>query len=188
MLSLASSQIISKLYHFVDAEFQHLYGVDSSIRGNLFSIAAGLVLDRKQKEYNNLKVEERLYAIDYYGVRSINKLYFPSKIEYMMDRRTVSNTYYHLSKVSVKELSAMTGPLKYMVELAPIQEIDQLLVKAKNGDARLSVYTGSFIEHYLLHNLNSSWVQPSPLREEPIQGEVWESLPRKVWIFWSQGI
>lgn len=45
--------------------------------------------------------DAKFYALDYYGVRSINRFYFVDKIDYMMDHRTVNNTYYYLARVSL---------------------------------------------------------------------------------------
>jgi hypothetical protein len=91
------------------------------VRGNLFGIAGGLVLREKQLEYEKMDERDRYYAIDYFGVRSINQYYFARKIGTMLDARTVNATFYHLARTSLEELETMTGPLRYMTELRPHQ-------------------------------------------------------------------
>ena len=130
--------------------------------------------------------QNRLFAIDYYGVRSINQLYFSHKILEMMDSRTPENTYYHLARVSLEELEIVTGKLRFMVKLGPEDKIAGFIEEGRNGQQKGAVYKGSFMDKYLLGG--ETWVQEGLVAAKAEEGVVWEQLPRRVWVFWGDGI
>jgi hypothetical protein len=73
------------------------------------------------------------FAIDHYGIKTINKYYFPYKLESVFTRYQYQKTYAQLSRTTLKELESSTGTLRYVAVITPRDHIDRLLTKAYNN-------------------------------------------------------
>lgn len=68
-----------------------------------------------------------MYALDWFGIKTINTNYFGEKIGFMFDHRTVQNTFYYLARISLQELEIITGKLRYVARIAPFEEFNVML-------------------------------------------------------------
>jgi len=67
------------------------------IISNAFSITCRLVLKEKEK-----LAENGLLPMDYFGIKSINSLYFPKKIEHHFEFSFDQKVYRNLAKYTLK--------------------------------------------------------------------------------------
>jgi hypothetical protein len=92
------------------------------IVSNAFPIACRIVL--KEKDKLN---EKGILPIDYFGIKSMNSVYFPRKIEHHFEHSFDEKIYRNLAKYTLAEVEEAVGPLRYMVVLPFLDYISSKL-------------------------------------------------------------
>ena len=110
-------------------------------------LSAQKVLIKRQ-----LLLEEGEFAIDQYGLKTINKDYFACKLETVFTRYQYQKTYSQLARLTLSELEAEIGPMRYVAILIPRDWLATELQKAKEGDTKYYIVNGSFLRPCHFHS------------------------------------
>jgi hypothetical protein len=80
-------------------------------------ISHHIVLQRKQQAINraDLNKDDNNFAIDSYGLLTMNERYFPKKLQFTFENNHEEKIYTNLAKYTLKELEETVGPLRYIV-------------------------------------------------------------------------
>lgn len=164
------------------------YKLQGNVWIDLFLISSQQVLVREQERLR-LANSPTLFAIDSYGLKTINKFYFPFKLEFFFTKYQFEKTYTHLAKHTLQELETTVGPLRYAAVITPRADIEYLLEKAREGYSERFLIYDSFLQVFLYNNTQEAFIMANP--ERPVvraDFPTWSKLPRIIWLFWDKGM
>jgi hypothetical protein len=81
-----------------------------------FVLATLRVIQRKQKYLDQIYEKEtyRQFAIDYYGLETMNCQYSPFKISSYWGKMSSQRLFEFMARVPIKEYYANAGPVRYL--------------------------------------------------------------------------
>jgi hypothetical protein len=119
------------------------------------------VLVREQERLQQTN-SATLFAIDSYGLKTVNEFYFPYKLEFIFTKYQFEKTYTHLAKHSLSELETTVGPLRYVAVITPRGDVDYLLERARDGYSESFIITGSFLQTFLFNGTSQTFIIDNP--------------------------
>lgn len=161
----------------------------------LLYLASVVVLQRRQKAIDLLGARYlgrySKFAIDEYGLLTINSNYFPDKIEYYFNHKyfLYENFFNYLAKSSLSELEESIGPLRYLAGVDPFEEFNTRLESARNQTGEYEVWMDSFFQRFLFWEGKEPFLKKKPSYSASAKPfKRWERLLKNVWIYWNSGL
>jgi hypothetical protein len=163
---------------------------------HLYSLAAQMAVQLKQKELDQTQKESKYqqFAIDYYGLVTMNEYYGPQKMYILFKNRLNTRNYFDnfynlLAKLPQSEFEEVMGPMRFVINPEPYgDEFNRRIERAKSGSG-YEIWEGSFIHRHLFLGRQEEFIKPNKEKSvTPATFSKWESLPKKLWIFWDSGV
>lgn len=130
-----------------EAERRDAYELGVVLASHIVVHARQLELDRQFPDKSRVD----RFAVDEYGLFTINARYFPRKVAQIFENQFNDKTYRNLALYSLEELEQTTGPLRYAVVLTPFEErVGDRVQEAISGKGSERVHPASFVAKYLL--------------------------------------
>ena len=137
------------------------------------------------------KINDRHFAIDYFGIFNINCHYAPYKIKVFWKNSQPQKIIQNLAKYDIQEFYANVGNLRY-IEFSTIpNELNDFLekVKADTTGKIKGVMNGSYIQKMYFPNASEPFIYEN--KERPFvntSAEPWKTLPKIIWVYWDKGL
>lgn len=82
----------------------------------------------------------------------MNEFYFPRKLGFYFERYMVDKSYWNMARYSLTELSAIVGPIRYIVNLVEQDNLEIQLKKAREGFEKNYIHPESLLGSLIIHN------------------------------------
>lgn len=96
---------------------------------------------KQQKKIDKKKLGT--YAIDSYGLKTMNKQYFAYKLHLAFETQ-YEKLYKHLASHTIEEFKTTIGPMKYLIVFPKMAELSTFLFRANQGEKLFAIQRGSF--------------------------------------------
>lgn len=167
-----------------------LYGINKqNFYAEGFTVASLAVIQYKQREINRFYPSDShtdYFAIDYYGLHSINALYFPEKIQQMFGDISIHTYYQLLAQNSLSDLEDMVGPLRYVLYVPFWREVGDYLFAASQFEdhAPTTLHPASLFSIHLYKDIKTKAVQEVAEHSsvDP-NAPLWSKLPKNIWLY-----